>query len=321
MIGDLVERRASEETVSSVRAMMIYTLASLFGLDLARFNLCLRRLTESLAGRRDDVSALTPLTTYAGINLFRYIERDLPDLALELMGRMIGSPDRTLHLIGTWWSLAERLRQGNSKGLFPDIELLSPAHTKLWASILCDFAAHTEFRATAISELEKLFFHETAEVREDASAVFWNMHGDEFLYFMEMAWTFVKAPAFQDSASPLIQALKNTSCDVSDIVFEVGKQIVGNKYEVRAHYAIQEVLKREYVNSGARPELRSRFLDLIDDMATKNLIGVDDLMQLGACRELAPSKQESTTYEPSLVCKLLILGCRPLIPDRLLDDR
>ncbi len=39
---------------------------------------------------------------------------------------------------------------------------------------------------------------------------------------------------------------------------------------------------------------------------------------LGACRELAPSKQESTTYEPSLVCKLLILGCRLLIPDRLL---
>ena len=41
-------------------------------------------------------------------------------------------------------------------------------------------------------------------------------------------------------------------------------------------------------------------------------------MHLGACRELAPSKQESTTYEPSLVCKLLILRCRLLIPDRLL---
>ena len=40
--------------------------------------------------------------------------------------------------------------------------------------------------------------------------------------------------------------------------------------------------------------------------------------RLGACRELAPSKQESTTYEPSLICKLLILGCRLLIPDRLL---
>ena len=41
---------------------------------------------------------------------------------------------------------------------------------------------------------------------------------------------------------------------------------------------------------------------------------------LGACRELAPSKQESTTYEPSMVCKLLILGCRLLIPDRLLGN-
>ena len=41
---------------------------------------------------------------------------------------------------------------------------------------------------------------------------------------------------------------------------------------------------------------------------------------LGACRELAPSKQESTTYEPSLVCKLLILRCRLLIPDRLLEE-
>ena len=43
-----------------------------------------------------------------------------------------------------------------------------------------------------------------------------------------------------------------------------------------------------------------------------------DARYLGACRELAPSKQESTTYEPSPVCKLLILGCRLLIPDRLL---
>ena len=44
------------------------------------------------------------------------------------------------------------------------------------------------------------------------------------------------------------------------------------------------------------------------------------LRGLGACRELAPSKQESTTYEPSLVCKLLILSCRLLIPDRLLEN-
>ena len=47
-------------------------------------------------------------------------------------------------------------------------------------------------------------------------------------------------------------------------------------------------------------------------------VNVADADTLGACRELAPSKQESTTYKPSRVCKLLILGCRLLIPDRLL---
>ena len=51
-------------------------------------------------------------------------------------------------------------------------------------------------------------------------------------------------------------------------------------------------------------------------IANQNMIRAGQT--LGACRELAPSKQESTTYEPSLVCKLLILGCRLLIPDRLL---
>ena len=47
-----------------------------------------------------------------------------------------------------------------------------------------------------------------------------------------------------------------------------------------------------------------------------------NLLKLYRSRSLsgiAPSKQESTTYEPSSVCKLLILGCRLLIPDRLLD--
>ena len=84
-IWDLVERRAGEETSAPVRAMMLCTLAPLFGLDRVRFSVCLRRLTEPLAGERDDVSALVPLATREGVHLLRYIERDLPDLALELM--------------------------------------------------------------------------------------------------------------------------------------------------------------------------------------------------------------------------------------------
>ncbi len=55
------------------------------------------------------------------------------------------------------------------------------------------------------------------------------------------------------------------------------------------------------------------------DFATLHWVSwFNDQRLLGACRELAPSKQEPTTYEPSLVCKLLILCCRLLMADRLL---
>ena len=279
-IWALVERRASEETVSSVRAMMLYTLAPLFGLDPARFSVCLRRLTEHIAGNRDDVAALKPLATHVGVHLFPYIERDLPDLALESMGRMIASPDRNQRLIGIWWALAERLRQGNAKDQFPDLERRSPTHAKLWASILCDFAAQTEFRGMATSELERLFHHEIPDVRKAAADVFWNIPGDDFPHFIDMARAFIRSPAFLDSASQIVKALEKTSGDVTELVVEAGEILVGKNYEGWVLYDLQKVLKREYMNSEGRPQLRARFLDLIDDMAANNLIGADDLMQL-----------------------------------------
>ena len=58
-----------------------------------------------------------------------------------------------------------------------------------------------------------------------------------------------------------------------------------------------------------------------DERSVRALLAAFPTGTLGVCRELAPSNQESTTYEPSLVCKLLILGCRILIPDRLLERR
>ena len=275
-----IERRAVEEPLAAVRTMMLHTLAPLFGPDTVRFSKCLRLLTEPLNGKRDEVSALAPLATRPGVHLFRYIERDLPDHALELMRRMIASPDSKQRLIGVWWALAERLRQGNSREQFPDIERQSAAHTKLWASILCDFVAHTEFRHMAISELEELFFHGLPEVRKAAAAVFRHIPGGEFPHFMDMARAFVRSPAFLDSPSMIFEALEKTPCDVTDLVIESGEILVENRHEEWVPYEIQTLLKREYVNSEARPDLRARFLDLIDSMAANNLVGADDLMRV-----------------------------------------
>ena len=276
----LVERRADEETSAPVRAMMLQTLTSLYRLDRSRFSVCLRHLTGPIAGERDDVSALTLLATRVGIHLFPYIERDFPDIALELMERMIGSSDRKLHLIGAWWALAERLRQGKTTDRFPGIERQSPAHAKLWASILCDFAAHTEFRDMAISELTGLFSHELPEVRKAAADVFRRIPGDEFGHFTDLARVFIRSPAFKNAGYQIIKPLEETSHDVTELVLEAGEVIVGNRNNRQTAYLIQKVLKREYRNSEDWPELRKRFLDLIDVMADRNIIGADDLMGL-----------------------------------------
>ena len=281
-IWRLVERRADEETSAPVRAMLLHTLVPLYRLDRVRFGACLRRLTGPIAGERDDVSALAPLATHVGIRLFPYIERDLPDLALELMERMIGSSDRTLRLIGAWWALAERLQHGNTTDRFMGIERQSPAHAKLWASILCEFAAHTEYRDMAISELEGLFSHEVPEVQKASADVFRRIPGDEFGHFTDLAQAFIRSPAFEDAAYEIIRPLEKTSHNVTELVLEAGEVIVRDREDGGpvSVYDIETILKREYVNSQNCPELRKRFLDLIDEMAARNLAGADDLMGL-----------------------------------------
>ena len=279
-IWNLVEQRANEETFAPVRTMMLHTLASLYRLDPVRFVACLQRLVEPVAGEPDDISALAPLTTRVGIRLLPYIERDLPDIALQLMQRMISSSDRKLHLVGAWWALAERLRQGNTTRRFTDIERQSPAHTKLWASILSEFAADTEFREMAISELRGLFSHKVPEVRTAAVDVFRWIPKDEFRYFNDMVLAFIHSPAFEDAAFQIIKSLEETAHDVTELVLEVCEVILGDRNHHRSVYHIQKLVKREYVNSESRPDQRKGFLDLIDEMAARKITGTDDLMQL-----------------------------------------
>ncbi len=279
-IWNLLERRAYEETYPWVRAMMVYTLSALYSLDLTRFSKCLHLLTKAISGERDEVSSLAPLTTDYGIRLYHHIERDFPSMALELMGRMIGSEDRRIHLIGSWWTLAERLRQGNSKNNFPLIEQESPAHSKLWASILCEFVASTEFRNLATSELERLFFHESSEVRKEAGNVFSHFPNDEFPSFKDLARKFVRSPAFKDSTYSFFTVLTKTTCDVSELVIEAVEIVVykWKNYGLISALNIQNILKREYVNTESLPELRTKVLNLFDYMAENSVIGVDDVM-------------------------------------------
>ena len=281
----LVECQSAAEISTSVRTMMLYALIPLYRHDRDRFWVCLKRLTKPIAGIRDEITALQPLATNAGVELFYVIERDLPDLALELMERLIGSPDRTLHLVGVWWALAERLRQGNTKNRFQGIDRRSPAHSKLWASILCENVADTENRTMAISELSQLFSHDVLEVRNAAAEVFRGIPENEIAAFSDLAEAFIRSAAFTDdadNADEIIRYLEKTSHDVTELVLEASEVIARNCGDADrdSYYGIEKLLIREYRNSEDLPDLRERILDVIDKMAEKNILGADDLLRL-----------------------------------------
>ena len=281
-IWDLAERQIGEKTSASMQATILCTLAALSGQDPHRFDTYLRRLVQPTVSKRDEASTLAPLMTRAGTRLFPYIERHLPDLALELMGRMIDSPDRRMHLVGSWWALAERLRQGKSASRFSDIQRRSPAHAKLWASLLCEFVIDTEFRDLAIAEMEELFSHEAAEVRKAAAKVFLFIPKNGFPQLVDLMRICVQSPAFKDAPYLVFEALEKTAYDVTELVVEVGEIIVRERDEYKVVHVsrLQKILKREYANSERQVELRARFLNLIDDMAEKNVFGADELMRL-----------------------------------------
>lgn len=281
----LVERQAATEISSSARAMMLYTLIPLYRLDRDRFCLCLKRLTEPIAGLRDEINALKPLATDAGVDLFYVIERDFPSFAAELIGRMIDSSDWTLRLVGVWWALVERLRRGNTTDRFKGIEWESPAHSSLWASILCEFAADTEYRSMAIVELKRLFTHDVPEVRNAATGVFRKIPVNELAAFSDLAKAFIRSASFtdgEDNADEVIRYLEKTPHDVTELVLEASEVVVRDRGDgdSDSYYGIENLLKREYRNTENRPELRKRILDVIDEMAAKNIIDADDLMRL-----------------------------------------
>lgn len=318
-IWELIEQRVNRESSAPIRAMMLGTLVPLFNDDLDRFEANLRCLLRSIPNDPNDVIALSPLTTHIGVHLFPFIERDFPGLALTLMKRMANSSDRNLQLIGAWWALCARLQHGSLISQLPNtqresfafnrlwvttlnlwrflceqlwqksltnrffgIHRRSPVHSKLWATILCDFVAETEFRDMAVSELVALFSHETPEVRRAAANVFENIPGDNFSYFTEMAQAFIQSPALPTCAYPFIQALKNATCDVTELVIETAERLTKRESTtgVDFDYELRDLLKREYVNSESNPALRAKFLNLIDSMIEKGSFSANDLIQM-----------------------------------------
>ena len=291
-IWDFLESRIKSESNIPVRVMMLYPLASMYNYDKQRFSECILNFTESITNKLSIDEALTPFTTNIGVWLYPRIESANMDIAIKIMERLINSTDPNKHLIGSWWTMCNRLRGGESTEKFPDIHELSSVHTQLWVQALCLFVNDANRTEYVLGELKNLFFHEEREVRKATGNVFRHIQQDRIHLFKDLAVQFIKSPAIKDNHIDLIQFLGKTTDDVAELVISAGEKILQfpqdagkeiiyeNDLALYELYELSDLLKREYVKSEGSKALRKRFLDLFDYIAGQGIHGVDELLKL-----------------------------------------
>ena len=140
------------------------------------------------------------------------------------------------------------------------------------------------FRSHCEEMLRSLFSDPDVEVRRAAGACFGRFEGDDTREFQGLIETYIQSPAFTPSRDLLFRALERTTSHIPDIIlstserfFEAVGQDAGDLRTSAAAGStyLAKLVVRAY--SGATKEsVKSRCLDLIDQMVLLRALGLDD---------------------------------------------
>ena len=232
----------------------------------------------------------------------RYLElEDVSFVAPEVLTGAAATLDSDLYSLG---ALLYRVYAGRNLFEDSDIQLLRYKCTHAEASALVDISDTPEALSNAVYRLIAKDPWERAEAFDQLVGIFPVQVGP--------AW---KAP-LSGRREELKRAARILNSGGSGIrIITIDGEAGSGKTRLVEELAFRHEFRQGHFLIGRCYERDNRQFEPILQVLSERF------KRLGACRELAPSKQESTTYEPSLVCKLLILGCRLLIPDRLLDKK
>ncbi|MBA4366617.1 MAG: hypothetical protein C0403_03145 [Desulfobacterium sp.] len=287
-IWEAVETALKKEYLISVRCCIMKPLMPLFNMNKERFSDSIRKLIvlPDSALHQYDALRLSPLVTYTGIHMFPYIFRLLPELAEELCTKLLECGDKTKELIGAWLVFCESFRNNLYISKADKLASVSLNHRRLLAGVAGDAINWTENRHRAEARLIEFFFDEDEQVRNNAAEAFRSVQAKDVELYKKLAAKFLQSPAFANNGYSLLHMLENATCDVLDLVIEATKQVIidisinGDRHGRRSTdvHQLQKLLKREYTSSESDPEARKNILDLIDQMLSHEIYGVDSIV-------------------------------------------
>ncbi len=287
-VWEVIDIALDNEPLISVRCCMIKTLTPLFNKDKKRFTTSLQKLIilPNDSPHQSDIQRLYPLITHQGVYLFPYIFHWLPELAAELIPKLLESGDETMGLVGAWLVFGESFRNESYIDQANKLALKSVHHRRLLADVACDVITWAENRHRAEALLKEFFFDEDEHVRNQAADAFRNVPAQDVGLYHDLADVFLKSPAFVNNGFAVLHMLEEATCDVLDLVLEAAQQVIkdiaekGDQHGRRGTdvHQLQDLLRREYVSSESNAEARRKILDLIDLMLVNEIYGADNIV-------------------------------------------
>ncbi|WP_277057927.1 ATP-binding protein [Trichlorobacter lovleyi] len=280
---DLINRCIENETLESICCMLTKPIYSVLRQD----NRLAATLLKQLINRKQGLD-LTPLATYKGVLLLKYILHGTPDIGMELLEQLLLSDSEEYRRLGAFHlfreafyneALAER-----AKALLDSGDI----YRKIAASLASHHLAHAAYRQIAEQQLMAFFNDPDKEVRTDAAECFRELWNESVESYRPLLRAFIQSTAFTENTFSFFHFLNDLHEPVTEEVLLSAERILeiieqqddsssGKPYR-EMHY-LDELLLKEYTSTEYRPVLRGRILDIIDRMLILGLYGTDKIVQ------------------------------------------
>ncbi|GAA6168248.1 NACHT domain-containing protein [Sessilibacter corallicola] len=277
------------EPLISVRCCIIESFPTIFNKDKKLFSELTCQLIDPANCKTSHPHlALSPLITRTGIHLFPYIFFHMPELAKELVDKLVSSGNDDMHLIGVWLIYCESFRNENYIETADTYSMEHSEYRKIMASVTRDVIGWTGGKNRAESLLNNFFHDIDDNIRNTASSAFRNIDKANFINYKNLCHSFIDSPAFESHSSSMLFEIEDVDGDVSDIIVSsaeklinitIAKKLAGEAFGSDL-YHLQDQIKSAYLASEANPMDRKKILDLIDLMLIHEIYGVEGIINI-----------------------------------------
>ncbi|MCB1563302.1 MAG: ATP-binding protein [Alphaproteobacteria bacterium] len=285
MVENFINERTQSEPLASVRTVLIDLLSPFYNYDREKCGFYLQRLVqESL----DKEKALRPLTSYHGIRLMQHVLYGATASGRALVDLLLNSEENNDRMIGAWLVFGASYEISEFSDLSEKLVQESIEHLRLASEVASSGYAYVHFKEITQNKLKMYFEHEDEHVRRNATEVFQHIRQTEIAENKELIDSYLKSKAFkEDDSSDFLRLLKESSSDVHEYVIEAAEKIISKSKEPidsrqnrhRDYMYLDDLLEREYAASEDSPDLRDRYLDIIDDMLKLEIYGSEKIVK------------------------------------------